>query len=176
MRAASIALTLLVTVGCATSHKSFQYAVVTEESVRARDASVDAQRLAQLRQSIGRDFVWFNRQGGEYIVTSAVPVAVAGRMIEPVRRASENVRRFGESNSGMSTLARNWRDFGPPPNTASDSRDLFSTARVLDHTTEGAREYRDLENQQRRAAKKIDRAMALLLDEALGSGTAQRLR
>src|SRR6267143_1930402 len=106
MRAASIALAVFVTVGCATSHKSFQYAVVTEESVTARDASVDAQRLAQLRQSIGRDFVWFNRQGGEYIVTDAVPVAVAGRAIEPVRKVAEAKNRLGQPNSGMARLAR----------------------------------------------------------------------
>jgi hypothetical protein len=178
MRPATIALTLLVATGCATSHQSIQYAVVDRDSVTARDASVDSQRLAQLRQSIGRDFIWFERDG-EYIVTDAVQVAVASRTIEPVRRVSEARKRREKrlEQSSMYQLAREWRDFGSPLAAgADDTFSLRSDARVLDQATETPREILDLERQQRRTAKKIDRAMAELLDQSLGDGTAQKLR
>jgi hypothetical protein len=177
MRAASIALVLVVSAGCATSHKSFQYAVVDRDSVAPRDASVNEQRLAGLRESIGRDFVWFDRDGAEYIVTDAVQVAVASRTIEPVRRAAAARNRSTQWGGGMA-LAEYERDHGSEPIGSSPNSDPAFPARNtgMEQLNDAAFYNRKLEYQQTRAAKKIDRAMAAALDESLGNGTAQRLR
>ncbi|MGZ7080453.1 MAG: hypothetical protein ACXVJT_13650, partial [Thermoanaerobaculia bacterium] len=57
---------LTLSLACA-SHRAqpLRYAVVDQDVLIARDTSVDVQRLAKMRQTIGSDFVWFERNASE---------------------------------------------------------------------------------------------------------------
>ncbi|MGZ7031546.1 MAG: hypothetical protein ACXVIJ_06180 [Thermoanaerobaculia bacterium] len=170
---------LTLSLACA-SHRAqpLRYAVVDQDVLIARDTSVDVQRLAKMRQTIGSDFVWFERNASEYVTTDAVIVALANRTMEPIRQASEKAgsNRYRHSGLFAATVVQQL-SFVAPPNAdpMSASSDWSSPAHSIEQMTDAARDQRALDDAELRAAKNTDREMVALLDEAIANGTAQRL-
>jgi len=140
------------------STQHLHYVVVRGETITVRDNAVDQAKLHSLRTTLGNDFAWFERDGAEYVTTDAEVIARADEV-------TANARQIANRLGGQS-----YENYIPAPHADQfENGSMFAPSKPIDPT----------DNQYyKRQSESVasDRSMNRLLDDALGSGAARRLR
>lgn len=132
-----------------------EYAVVQNGTIIARDNSVSLQKMNGLRHELGSDFVWFERNGSEYVATNPEVVDRAKRAIAPAHELM--LRGYVDYNDHF-VSAPNGDPFA--------SGSMFSQPEPIDPSP--SRNF----YQRRDAALAADRDLKAVFEEALKSGQA----
>ena len=167
---------------------AFSYVLVrgSEHMLTGPDVSLNV-ALAR-REAYGSDFMWFKKDGREYLIRDAATLDRIQGLFEPARAYKPEAKRVRhelrplerrESELDREIDALTDRDEGPPLTAAEEDR-LRDLRREMEGVQRGMRalERQEEEIDRKRDALEEDaeRRMMPILDEAVRSGVAKPVR
>lgn len=139
--------------------------------ISSDNASIE--KVLTLRDRFGADFLWFRRDGREYLIRDSQFLARVNTLFAPMRALEPEQRAVSREESDLDRLidAIEDRDEGEriDDDTRAHLRDLRARQRDVQ------RRERELDRREEAMEREAERALWRALDDAIRDGTVERL-
>lgn len=169
-----LAFLLLIAASAAASASRDAYILTLggEQTAVLYTDSVPIHRVQELRRDYGNNFLWFQRNGGIYVIRDRAFLSRVEELFAPKRALEPEHRAISreESELDLRIDAIEDRDDGTRLDAATEAHLREMKARMR----EVSRRERELDRREEQLEREEERVLWRMLDDAIRNGTAER--